>query len=440
MGFMVRLWHSEKAVPGGRIVRQGFHRSFHVEDGQIATDILKREEDFPPSDLLRTLLSALTGRNILSTVGREWEGYRKTANQSFFGRDSERILRSVIDLKSTGIAGSIEKNLDGNRLMLDTVVNDYTIDVMGTAVLGTDSKAEDRALLKNSLQEGFQGKRVSLWQKANMLSFMAGMLRVFPILTTKGAKDISSGSRDTVALLDRRMNRILPKGREVDDALLDMIGTMRDEKGARLTGEKAFDHVMSFMAAGYFSTSVTILLTLSEILKNEEVHKRVVEEARRYDPKKALPVDLADAFPYIDNCVNEALRLNPPVSTLSRKARLTHTFNDVVVRAGDTLEIKLKPIQRNPKVFDEPDVFKPERFEGGRISPRDYMPFGHGPRSCLGRNMAKMEAISFISNLFNRHDLKLVEDYTHVISTPLFSAPQGKLIVEVTQAAERDVA
>ncbi len=436
MSLLSRFWNSEKQVPGGRMIRHGLTRTFEIENGELACAVLKKEEQYQPSNLIRTMMSALTGRNMLSTVGKEWENARTTANSSFFGKKSEKILRDVIDAQSAKITENIPAKADEKGVDMNTLVRHYTVGVMASAIFGKDVSDDDAKSLMDTLEESFQGKRVSLWHKANLILMAVGLPSLFPMQTAKKISAMKEGpSRQTLEIIDRKFAAMRSPGAAPDETLLGMIATMKDRKGAPLNAEQAFDHVMSFTAAGYFSTSITILQGVSEIMKNDEIYKRVIDEARRYDPRKALPDDLAASFPYINQCVNETMRLYPPVSTLSRRARASHEFNGVAIGRGDVLAIKLNKIQRDPAAFENPDAFMPERFER-KVAARHHLPFGHGPRSCLGRNPAREEAISFIFRLFSQYDAKAVQNYTGTRTTPLFTAPEGSLMLDITPRAD----
>ena len=108
-------------------------------------------------------------------------------------------------------------------------------------------------------------------------------------------------------------------------------------------------------------------------------------------------------LPYIRQIIDEALRLYPPAGIISRTARKPDTLGGREIRTGDTVMIPIYALGRNKLLWDDPDAFRPERFDDRKnIDRYAYLPFGDGPRICIGASFALQEAVIILATLLSR--------------------------------------
>ncbi|OFX13312.1 MAG: hypothetical protein A2516_02110 [Alphaproteobacteria bacterium RIFOXYD12_FULL_60_8] len=127
-------------------------------------------------------------------------------------------------------------------------------------------------------------------------------------------------------------------------------------------------------------------------------------------PERRPTLDDLPDMPYSRMVVEESLRLYPPFWTLSRQVKEDDRLGDYRLPAGATVMISPYVTHRNPRYWDNPEGFDPERFSPERSEHRPkfaYFPFGGGPRVCVGRNMALMEAQLFLAMLVRRYSVSL---------------------------------
>lgn len=150
-----------------------------------------------------------------------------------------------------------------------------------------------------------------------------------------------------------------------------------------------------FYVAGFETTSSTMSFCLYELAKNPDVLQKVQEEVDKVF-KTAGPdgitYELLDQLTYLELCVNETLRMYPPIPFLFRKCLNDYKVpdSDLVIPKGTSVFIPLFGLQRDPKIYENPMQFKPERFlnspnGNGNSKGLFYMPFGDGPRNCIGK-------------------------------------------------------
>uniref|UniRef100_A0A0A9YG98 Putative cytochrome P450 6a14 n=1 Tax=Lygus hesperus TaxID=30085 RepID=A0A0A9YG98_LYGHE len=147
-----------------------------------------------------------------------------------------------------------------------------------------------------------------------------------------------------------------------------------------------------FLIAGFETTSTTIYHLTYLLSQNEECQDKAREEINRILAKHGdFSYDMLRELTYLSNCIDETLRLFPPVPFMMRTCTKEYTFPDgTTIPKKTNIVIPVYSIQHDPKYFPEPEKFKPERFEHGIIK-GSYSPFGEGPRVCIGKRFALVE-------------------------------------------------
>ncbi|XP_017798087.1 PREDICTED: probable cytochrome P450 6a17 [Habropoda laboriosa] len=137
---------------------------------------------------------------------------------------------------------------------------------------------------------------------------------------------------------------------------------------------------------------------LYELAQNHEIQDKVEEEIRESFEKhgKTITYEQVKEMKYLDKVVKETLRKYPILPMLTRKATEDYTFKNskITIKKGTVVWLPTLPIQRDPDIFPNPDVFDPERFNDDAVAarhPMSYLPFGDGPRNCIGSRFANYQ-------------------------------------------------
>uniref|UniRef100_A0A8C5G4X6 unspecific monooxygenase n=1 Tax=Gouania willdenowi TaxID=441366 RepID=A0A8C5G4X6_GOUWI len=159
-----------------------------------------------------------------------------------------------------------------------------------------------------------------------------------------------------------------------------------------LSDHEILSQAMIFLFAGYETTSSSLTFLAYNLATNPEVMTKMQEEIDRTFPNKA-PVDYQTLMQmeYLDCAINESLRLYPIAARLERVAKASVEINGLVIPKDMVVMVPTWPLHRDPNIWPEPEKFKPERFSKENkdtIDPYTYMPFGLGPRNCLGMRFA----------------------------------------------------
>lgn len=175
---------------------------------------------------------------------------------------------------------------------------------------------------------------------------------------------------------------------------------------------------------------------LFELARNPDVMRKVQEEIdrvfRNTDPEE-VTYEMLDEIDYLDCCVNETLRLYPPIPVLNRISSNDYKIpgKDLTIPKGTSVWIPMMGLHRDPEIYENPLQFKPERFSDSPNGTKTgkgtfYMPFGDGPRICIGLRLSKIIAKLGLLMIVSKFNFEL-NDKTMIDEVLEFSPNQGIL-------------
>ncbi|XP_060806814.1 uncharacterized protein LOC106141399 [Amyelois transitella] len=169
-----------------------------------------------------------------------------------------------------------------------------------------------------------------------------------------------------------------------------------------------------FFAAGFETSSTTVQFVLYELAKKPDAQEKALEEVDEYLRRhnNRVEFDCINEMPYIEACIDEALRLYPVLSVLTREVHKDYTLPcGAVLEKGVRVHLPVYHIQHRPDFFPEPEEFRPERFLGEEkrnIKQYTYFPFGEGPRICIGMRFSKMQMIPGLITVLKKYRVEPV--------------------------------
>jgi cytochrome P450 len=248
--------------------------------------------------------------------------------------------------------------------------------------------------------------------------------------------------RRGVARLDRLVSRVLAERRAAPGDrgdLLSMLMAARDDDGKPMSDRQLRDELITLFLAGHETTAISLSWTLFLLARNPEVDAALAGEIRevlggRMPGAADLPrMKLAEAV------VREALRLYPPAYAVGREAVADCTIGGYRVPAKSTIYFSPWSLHRDARWFDDPEDFRPSRWMDGstaRVPKYAYIPFGGGPRICIGERFAMMEAVLVLVTILRRFLLEMAgPDPTPFPSITL--RPYGGPMMRVRRRADR---
>jgi cytochrome P450 len=178
----------------------------------------------------------------------------------------------------------------------------------------------------------------------------------------------------------------------------------------KLTEDEILGQAWIFFIAGYETTASTLSFCAYELALNPQIQEKLFNEINEaFDENTSeINYDILSKLPYLDACLSETLRLYPPVIRLERSATEDYKLGDtgLVIKKGNLIEIPVYGIHHSEEYYPNPELFDPERFmpeNRDKIIPYTYLPFGAGPRLCLGMRFALMEAKQCLAHIIKNY-------------------------------------
>jgi cytochrome P450 len=363
-----------------------------VTSPQGIHDVLGRSDAFVDKTLMHEQMRQLLGDNLFDLPHDEWLPRRRALQPVFtkkrvreFGDHMRRAAQSVGDAWPDG--GDIDLDVESRRL---------TMRALGRSVLGLD--LDERAdavseplqlVLTYIADRSFRPVRAPGWLP-NPARYRA---RTAAAALHALARDILSDCRADPA-------REAPLVRA-------LMAAADPETGAPMSDEDICNELVVFMAAGHDTTATTLCYAMWALGRHPDLQNRVLAEVAELGDRDITPDDIDD-LTYTVQVLHEALRLCPPGAGAARVAKQDMIIDGYRVEAGSQVLVGIYAVQRDPALWTDPLTFDPDRFTPELSKRRDrwqYLPFGRGPRSCIGDHFAMLESTLALATVVRSHEI-----------------------------------
>jgi cytochrome P450 len=373
------------------------------EPRAIRRVLLDNAANYRKDRLQRRVLSAGLNDGLLSAEGEQWRLQRRIIAPMF-------ARRTVMDFATTMMA-SAETLIDrwsalGDRATIDVAAEmaKVTLDVVERTIFsdGFGSDAED---IRIAMATYFNtiGK-ISPLDLLGVPDFIPRLSR----LRVRSTLKFFEAEVDRVISLRRRLLDEQPD-RAPNDLLTHLLEALDTGTQDGLTEAEVRSNILTFIAAGHETTANTLTWGLFLLSQSPQWRARVQAEADR--ELRGLPDgSVADRLIETRAVIDETVRLYPPISAISRVALDNDDLNGEAVRPGTLIVISPYVLHRHRLLWDRPDAFDPHRFLGSAQTTIDrfaYLPFGVGPRKCIGSSFALQEATLILAAIVKHFDFQL---------------------------------
>jgi cytochrome P450 len=402
LGFAVALQRSHGDVVALRI---GWERSwdlFHPDDVRCA--LVDHADHLVRWERGIDVFSQSFGQSLLVVEREPWRRQRRMLAPGFLPRRAQGYGWLMVDAARAALDAVMPPGVDEVVRPMEALFNALTMDVIMRTLFS--SRAPDLAAAATEATQ-------VLSQAAMQEMFWPASLPDWLPLPHKRAK--RRAMQVLAGLIDGQIARrqAMPPDEVPADDLLAMLLSARDEDGSALSAAELHDQCMVMFQAGH-ETSATALLWWSWLMAR---HPETADQARKevdgvLAGREPSAADAA-ALPYLCATLKEAMRLYPPIAALmTRRAIRGFELAGRPLPAGTLLRITPWVIHRDPRWFPQPDAFRPERFlADDPTQPRSaWMPFGVGPRVCIGQHFAMLEMTLVAALLLQRCTLETLPD------------------------------
>ncbi|KAL4236012.1 Cytochrome P450 3A4 [Mactra antiquata] len=390
--------------------------------------------------------------------GDHWRFLRTTLSPTFTAGRMKAMcpyIHKCMTILHEIIADNVKKSPEGFDIV--PFIRGYTMDVICSTGFGLEVSAQttpDNAFIRNSKEFlDFDGLRNPLFL---LQMFFPVISEIFPKLmrtniisesafefyetATKRAfherKEDHSKHNDLLQLMIKAH-----KGDDLDKSgiqndVVDSGLSVEQRKTRGFTDTEILINSIIFMVAGYDTTATTICWMIYDLVTQPDIQDKLIEEIDEKIGKDVPSYENVFKLQYLDMVLQESQRFHPIVGRLNRKAIEDVEINGVKIPKGMDCTFAPLALHFMPEYWDEPNKFRPERFapeNKGNINEYAYLPFGQGPRNCIGKRLALLEVKSTIVTLLQKYKFykteKLVEPMP--MSKTGLSRPDKPLIVKL---------
>lgn len=363
-----------------------------MDPGAIREMLLDRVDQYPKSLVTKNLLRPAIGESLFIAEGAHWRWQRRTAAPVF----SHRNVAALAPIMTAAAERAAERVVAaGPRAvnMLDEMVT-TTFDVIADVTF-SGGDTFDRDGVHNAIDDYMaEAGKISLF---DILGAPDWVPRPGRLMSGKALKEMK-------ALADAAIDARAQRGHEGVPDLLDLLLAGEDPKSGRtMSTAELRDNLLTFIVAGHETTALTLAWSLYLVAFDQDVQDRARAEAQKVLQGRAATGEDVEHLPYIRQIIDEALRLYPPAGMVSRTAQARDELCGREVLPGDTVIIPIYALNRSKLLWDEADAFRPERFADRKSIDRyAYLPFGDGPRICIGASFALQEAVIILATMLSR--------------------------------------
>lgn len=383
--------------------------------------LLERLDDYPKSEAIKSILRPAIGESLFVAEGDHWRWQRRAAAPAFSPRNVA-ALTPVMTRAAEAAADRIGAQVGRAVNCLDQMVA-ATFDVISDVTF-SDPGVVDRAAVSHALETYVdQAARVSV---LDVLGFPGWIPRPG---RAQAARDLNGMQDATDTAIEQRKRT----KRAEDTDLLDLLLSAEDpETGRRMATAELRENLLTFIVAGHETTALTLAWALYLCAFDPAVQDRARAEAQAVLGDRAATAEDVAALPFIRQIIEETLRLYPAGGFLSRTAQAEDRLSVAVIRPGDTVMIPVYGLHRHRKLWEAPDAFVPDRWaDRSAVDRYQYLPFGDGPRICIGAQFAMQEAIVILATLLARFRFKAVRGRDPKPVMILTLRPEGGVWLEV---------
>ncbi|KAF7277798.1 hypothetical protein GWI33_009216 [Rhynchophorus ferrugineus] len=372
---------------------------FVVLDPEYIKDILTKDfHHFVNREIYCNEKHDPLGTNLFNIEEQSWKLLRQKLTPTFTSGKMKMMFKSIVDC-SDNMIKFLEKKSDADEdIDIREVLASFTSDVIGNVAFGVESNSFDDS--KNDIRK--YGKEIFETFDLLLLLRIAAQ-RICPNISKKlGIKSMPDRMIEFFSNLVKTTMEYRTKNNITRPDFLQLLIDMHQEGE---TSEKYvnFDQIVAntllFFIAGFDTSSTTMTFTLYELARCPDIQEKTRQEIQKVLSKheNKLTYEALQEMTYLQQVVDEAMRIWPPLITLGRICTRDYRLrdSDIVIEKGTPVVISTLGLGRDPRYYADPEKFDPERFsseEKNKRHPYIHIPFGEGPRNCIGLRFGLMQS------------------------------------------------
>ncbi|CAF1193211.1 unnamed protein product [Rotaria sp. Silwood1] len=402
-----------------------YHTSFgplarlNISDPLLIQGVLKTNARFYHKSILtQIILSGLLGfENLLMSEDNIHAKHRRLIAPVFQHQNLNSMISFMVEITSNFLnKWSFTMNNANNK---DNILNldihkemaGLTLDIVTGCVFGSELMKDEH--LRETIYQGFTKSLKDIEERTFNLIGVIPIINRLPFASKrridKTKENIQHAVEHIISERKKGFTRSACKGPDLLDLLLS---AHEDDKTNKLTDEEVSAEALTFVLAGHETTAVLMTWTLYNLANNPDIcHKLETEIDSVLNDNEEITASTLSLLNYTELVLKETLRLHQSVPALVRRAIEDNTLiasngKHILIRKGTDICIDLYALHHSEEHWHEPYKFDPSRFN--QRHPDIHLPFGSGPRSCIGQNFAMLEAKIMLAMIIKRFRFELI--------------------------------
>ncbi len=382
--------------------------------------LVKEHRNFVKNEVMWRHVRALFGTGLLTAEGELWQRQRKLAAPAFAGAQLIGYGPDIAALSERDVA----KWQDGSEVDIHGHMMGLTLSIAAKAFFDSEV-AEDIADVGQALD--VLGRELNARFKRPLL--------IPDSLPIPGNRRYIQSIRTVEAIVRRMIEDRRRTGLEGRNDFLSRFMAARDEAGRPMSDKQLRDEAVTLLLAGHETTALTLSWSMHLLGSHPEAQARLSEEIATTIGGRTVGTDDLAQLKFAECVILETMRLYPPAWLMGRQSLGEFEIAGQTFAKGTTVFISPWVLHKDPHYFEDPTVFRPERWLDGTLTksiPRfAYMPFGGGPRVCIGQRFAMMSATMMLSTIIKSWQVTRLADRPVVPYPSITLRPEGGVWVRL---------
>jgi cytochrome P450 len=404
----------------------GVKEAIVTTDPAVIQHVLKTNaENYHKSEIQVKRMGHFLGKGLLTTHGEAWRTQRRLI-QKGFDRKQLEILSSIMQDSLADSLREFDRQARLGPVDIYPHLMKMTFGMVGRSLFGARLKDEDIDLISHTISTVQEFMvRQTIQPYLNPWFSASGELRRHEEMRTRA---------DGVLLeyIQRRRNE--PPGQDLLQILMDA----RYSDGEGMPDELVLSESMQLLVAGHETSSNALSWLLYLLSSRPDCLERMRREFDSVLGGKPLSYTDVPKFEFATQVIQEGLRLYPPFWMVDRMALADDRVGDLAIPAGSTVVVFVYGAHHSPQYWENPETFDPERFTKANEKlhrPFSYLPFGAGPRGCIGGNYAMLQVLMILSVLLRKYDFRLAPGQNIQARPMVILRPENGILMNFTDAA-----
>jgi cytochrome P450 len=418
------------AVYAEGLVRTTFigRTTWFVCDPELIQRVLVDDADkLEKAEPMRRALEPALGQGILTAEGPRWKLQRRTAAPVFRPTHVNSFLPAMITA-ARRMRDRWAALPDGARIEVNRDMMHLTFEIIMETMLsgagGADALAVERS--------------ISDFLDSTSWAIALSALRAPHWMPFPGKARAERGQDYLRRFTAKRVAERRASGERRDDLLSLLLDARDPETGEGLSELDIVDNILTFIGAGHETTALALTWTFFLLSRHPEIEARVLAEIASVTGGGVLEAGQVAALSYTRQVIQEAMRVYPPVAMVVREAVAPFTLGGELVGVSDHVFVPIYAVHHHAALWDGPERFDPDRFTPEAVRARhrySYLPFGAGPRICIGMGFALLEAVAILGTLLPAVQLHAAADFRPTLKLRVTMRPAEGMTMRIARRA-----